>query len=418
MKQTQTFPLLLLILGAIAACTNTALEPKLQKSSIAIESTPSVSPVPVVRKVPPPEPTKPVIAGSIFKEPNQTNSRDPLKAVPLSGTNTNEFLDIRGVGDSAMAETHRQPIKPTLGLRLQQFDATGKSYKGDLSFINWETTVGTRCNRFWAALGPASFAFISHPDNLIQAYQKGFNLIGLANNHARDCPKGENGANGALVSSQHLERLTQSIGNNWLWHGVGTQKVARVKTFNIKGRAVKVAFASLYIAAGDCTYVTCIKDEKTVLRSLRDADADIRILALHSWTDETQIDLVNLGYNFIRNYNGDIVFGSGPHRWKPVRIVQSTTGKKGVLFESVGNFIHPALVPGSEHIVGRVLFDLKTLKLRQVQAIPINVNRIYVSFGGANPRGLKSNLTWQAVNDANWQSGVKRSARGLYANVK
>ncbi|PSB03987.1 hypothetical protein [Merismopedia glauca] len=98
--------------------------------------------------------------------------------------------------------------------------------------------------------------------------------------------------------------------------------------------------------------------------------------------------------------------------------MQSTTGKKGVLFESVGNFIHPALVPGSEHIIGRVLFDIKTLKVRQVQAIPINVNRIYVSFGGANPSGLKSNLTWQSVNDAKWKSGVSASARGVYANIK
>jgi hypothetical protein len=414
MNYSRNFSLLLLILLAIAACGDRTLSPQPQKTNVSVKPTPK----PVVKKTPPPEPKTPAIAVSIFKEPNQTNLTDPLKAVPLFGGNTNEFLDIRGVGDAAMAETHQQPIKATLGRRLQQFDPTGKSYKGDLSFINWETTVGTRCNRFWAALGPASFAFISHPDNLIQAYQKGFNLIGLANNHARDCPRGENNLNGALVSAQHLEKLTQKVGDNWLWHGVGTQKVARVKTFNIKGRPVKVAFASLYLAAGDCTYVTCVKDEKTVLRSLRDANADIRILAIHSWTDGTQRDLVNLGYNFIRNYNGDVVFGSGPHRWRPVRIVQSVTGKKGVLFESVGNFIHPALVPGSEHIVGRVLFDLKTLKLKQVQAIPINVNRIYVSFGGANPRGLKSNLTWKFVNDANWKAGVSASARGVYANVK
>ncbi|WP_181256626.1 CapA family protein [Merismopedia glauca] len=234
MKRTKTISLSILILGAIAACTNTALESKPQKSSVEIKSTPSASPTPVVKKILlPPEPTTPVIAVNIFKEPNQSNPKDALKPVPLFGGNTNEFLDIRGVGDSAMAETHQQPIKATFGQRLQQFDPTGKSYKGDLSFLNWETTVGTRCNRFWAALGPASFAFISHPDNLIQAYQKGFNLIGLANNHARDCPQGDNKANGALVSSQHLEKLTQTIGGGWLWHGVGTQKLARVKTFNI-----------------------------------------------------------------------------------------------------------------------------------------------------------------------------------------
>lgn len=411
--------LLCLILGAIAACSDRSLEAQSQKSISVITPTPSPLATPTPKIVsPPPEPTAPVVAVNIFKEPNQTNNQDTLKAIPLAGGNNNEFLDIRGVGDSAMADTHRQPLKPTFGQRLQQFDPTGKSYKGDLSFLNWESTVGTRCNQFWAPLGPASFAFISHPDNLIQAYQKGFNLIGLANNHTRDCPKGENGANGALVSSQHLEKLTQKVGDNWLWHGIGTQKAARVQTFNIKGRPVKVAFASIYLAEGDCTYVTCVKDEKTVLRSLRDADADIRILAIHSWTDETQRDLVNLGYNFIRNYNGDVVFGSGPHRWKPVRVVPSVTGKKGVLFESVGNFIHPALVPGSEHIIGRVLFDIKTLKLRQVQAIPISLNRVYANFGGANPSGLKSNLTWKYTSDAAWKSGVKSSARAVYANVK
>jgi poly-gamma-glutamate synthesis protein (capsule biosynthesis protein) len=406
------------VLIGTTGCSQLGVSQKPSPTPTSVKPT-TPSPSPSKKAALPPEPKTPVIAVNISREPNQSNNSDALKAIPLAGGNTAEFLDIRGVGDSAMADTHRQPLTPSFGQRLDGFDRTGKSYRGDLSFINWETTVGLRCQRFWAGLGPQSFAFISHPDNLVQAYQRGFNLIGLANNHARDCPSGEKGADGASVSARHLEELTQKIGAKWLWHGVGKQKTAQVKTLTIKGRPVKVAFASLYIAAGDCTYVTCIKDEKTVLRSLRDADADIRILAMHSWTDETQQQLVNIGVNFIRNYNGDIVFGHGPHRWQPVRIVQSSTGKKGVLFESLGNFIHPALVPQSQNIIGRALFDLKTLKLRQVQVIPVYVNRVYASFNGApNPTALKANLTWKTANDATWKSGVNASVRAAYSNIK
>jgi poly-gamma-glutamate synthesis protein (capsule biosynthesis protein) len=329
-----------------------------------------------------------------------------------------------------MAETHTQPFKITenlpdgvpanFGLRLDAFDATGKSYRGDLTFINWESTVGTRCNQFWAAQGPASFAFMSDPQNMVELHKRQFNLIGLANNHTRDCPDAEEGVDGAHASARHMTQLSQETGANWLWHGVGTEKTAAVKTLTLKGKPIKVAFASLYIAEGDCTYVTCAKDQLTVLRSLRDADANLRILAMHSWTDDTQTQLVDIGVNFIRNYDGDIVFGHGPHVWEPVRVVESArgNGKRGIIFESLGNFIHPALVPSSQHLIGRALYDLDTLKLRQVQIIPITLNRIYASFGGASALGLPANLTWQEVRDPIWQSGVSPNISAAYTNIK
>ncbi|NEP45141.1 MAG: CapA family protein, partial [Okeania sp. SIO2H7] len=195
-------------------------------------------------------------------------------------------------------------------------------------------------------------------------------------------------------------------------------KTARVKTFEIKGRQIKVAFANIYLAGGDCTYVTCRTDKLTVLRSLRDADADLRILSMHSWTGETQKELINTGVEFIKYYNGDIVFGHGPHHVKPVRIVESLNGKKGVMFESLGNFIHPSLGASSDHIIGRVLFDLDTLKLRQVQIIPIAVNRITVSFNAINPLNVPANLSWQYVDDPTWESGVNSRVRGAYSNIR
>ena len=366
-----------------------------------------------------PEPVAPIVAVSLGEEPNQSDVNSSITPAPLDKDQATEFLDIRGVGDAAMANTHQQPLPATFGEKLDAFDPTGKSYRGDLSFINWETTVGDRCNQFWAPLGPSSFAFMSHPDNLGALYQRGFNLIGLANNHTRDCPNAEDGQDGAKVSANHLESFSQESGAEWLWHGVGAQKEAQIRTLNIKGREVKVAFANIYLADGDCTYVTCRADKKTVLRSLRDADADIRILSIHSWTAQTQQELVNTGVEFIQYYDGDVVFGHGPHVWKPVRVVESPRGKKGVLFESLGNFIHPALLPRTENIVGRALFNLDTFELGQVQVIPIAVSRVNVSFANApNPTAVPTNLTWQLISDPNWQSGVNPGVKGAYSNIK
>ncbi|MDJ0714329.1 MAG: CapA family protein [Prochloraceae cyanobacterium] len=352
------------------------------------------------------------------------------KPVPLDYTRATQFLDIRGVGDSGMALTYKQPLQLTqtlpeggfadFGKRLDALDPSEKSYRGDLSFINWETVVGQRCNSFRGRPSRSSYAFVSHPANLKKAYNKGFNLIGLANNHSWDCPVGENGKHGALVSSFHMNDLSKQ-GANWLWHGVGqpNQKAsAAVKTMTIKGKPIKVAFASLYMG-GACSYISCVSDKNALLRSLRDSNADIRILSIHSWNSATQQQLVNTGREFIRNYKGDIVFGHGPHVWKPVTIVQSNSGKKGVMFESLGNFIHPNLAAKRQDMIGRVLLDLETLKIRQIQAIPLKVNGAKASFAGAlSPRSIPArNFTWRSIDDSNWRSGVNSQVKGVYYNL-
>lgn len=69
------------------------------------------------------------------------------------------------------------------------------------------------------------------------------------------------------------------------------------------------------------------------------------------------------GVDFVEKYGGDIVFGSGPHVWKPVRVVRKENGTgKGVIFESLGNFLHPSLGAQSKNFIGRALFDVETLK--------------------------------------------------------
>lgn len=373
------------------------------------------------------------VSALFFNVVTAQTSQSNLPPIPLDSTQATEYIDIRGVGDSGMALTYQQPptlndilpqqgVRAHFGIRLDALDNTGKSYRGDLSFINWETVVGPYCNRFRGRPSPSSYTFVTHPDQLIEAYRRGFNLIGLANNHSWDCPVGERGMDGALMTAQYMNWIENRMGNiSWIWHGVDAPRAkstAKVKTMTIKGKPIRVAFASLYLG-GACNNITCNQDKTAVLRSLQAAEADLRILSIHSWNDSTQVELVRTGKDFIQNYNGDIVFGHGPHVWKPVNIVQSNSGKRGVMFESLGNFIHPNLAPKQQDMIGRVLVDINTLQIKQVQAIPLKVDAAIAGFAGAlNPSSIPaSNFRWQTINDPNWHSGVNQQADGVYYNV-
>ena len=115
-------------------------------------------------------------------EPDETAPVSALAPQPLD-TSATELIDIRGVGDSGWSKTHEAtPIEAEFGAALDRFDRTGHGVRGDLSFINWETVVGSRCTQFGSAYrAGASYAFVSRPENLDQAYARGFNLVALSN---------------------------------------------------------------------------------------------------------------------------------------------------------------------------------------------------------------------------------------------
>ncbi len=206
-----------------------------------------------------------------------------------------------------------------------------------------------------------------------------------------------------------------SLGDlDWLTAGVaGTGEDdsarAQVRTFSIKGRDVRVAFGSLYTGRPDCPRAACKGDATALFESMRDAAADLRILSLHSMAAADQDELVRMGIRFVAEYGGDVVFGHGPHVWKPVRVVRKEDGGKGVVFESLGNFIHPALGAQSKNYIGRALFDPDTLALRQVQVIPVSNAGAEVRFSNADAMNLPSNLRW---------TRLEGSRTAVYANVK
>lgn len=350
-------------------------------------------------------------------EPNETAPSSALAPQPLDSAAT-ELIDVRGVGDSGWAKTHEgNPIEATYGAALDRFDASGKAVRGDLSFINWETVVGSRCDEFWAPYrAGAAYAFVSRPENLDQAYARGFNLVALSNNHTRDCYRSpEAQGRGEAASTEMTTRAMRGVdgGKDWLWAGIGADAAearrAKVRVFRIKGRAVRVAFGSAYTGRASCPGAACMNDVRAVMESLRDADADLRILAMHSRGADDQDQLARLGIEFVRDFNGDVVFGHGPHKWKPVRVVRKGArfgGGTGVVFESLGNFLHPALGAQSRNFIGRALFDARTLKLAQVQLLPVANAGMEIRWSTTSAAEVDANLDWT------------RTERGVFANVK
>ena len=354
-----------------------------------------------------------------MNEPDETAPASALAAAPLDTAAAAGLLDVRGMGDSGWSNTHEKtPIAAEFGKALDRFDPSGKGYRGDLTFINWETVVGTGCSEFASVYSPGkSYAFVSRTENVTQATERGFNLFGLSNNHARDClASADTSLHGEVASAAMSAKNIESLGDNGaLFAGLSSVAheddfaKARVRTFTVKGRQVRVAFGSMYMGRADCPRAACSGDKRQLFESMRDARADVRILSLHSMGPADQDEAVRVGSDFVKSYGGDVVFGEGPHVWKPVRVVRQGAafgGGTGVVFESLGNFLHPSLGGQAKNFIGRALFDLHTLKLRQVQVLPVANAGRDVKWSAADGGALQANLTWSP------------STRGVFANVK
>lgn len=354
-----------------------------------------------------------------LNEPDETAPASALAAAPLDTASVTNLLDVRGMGDSGWSNTHEKtPIAAEFGKALDRFDASGKGYRGDLTFINWETVVGTGCSQFASVYTPGrSYAFVSRAENITQATERGINLFGLSNNHSRDClASADTSLRGEVASAAMSATNIESLGDNGaLFAGLASSAheddfaKARVRTFTVKGRQVRVAFGSMYVGRADCPRAACSGDKRELFESMRDAPADMRILSIHSMGPSDQDELVRAGTEFVKSYGGDVVFGEGPHVWKPVRVVRKGAalgGGTGVVFESLGNFLHPSLGGQAKNFIGRALFDLRTLKLRQVQVLPVANAGRDVKWSAVDGGALQANLSWSP------------STRGVYANVK
>jgi Bacterial capsule synthesis protein PGA_cap len=341
--------------------------------------------------------------------PSETDTASARAALPLDlgAAQLGKYIDIRGVGDSGWSES-KAPLPATFGETLDKF---GTAYRGDLSFINWETVVGTKCE----AWGSASFYFLSHPDNLHQLYDRGFNLIGLSNNHSRDCARGldaeGNSVGGERMTTSHMAKV--SAGKDWLYAGVGKDPTEpQIRSMQIKGQSITVSLGSGYIgSARACENAVCATQVNAAMDRVLASGAKLRIMALHCMEVGSPAycgeELTNAGKRFIER-GGDIVFGHGPHVWRPVYVIRKGEGTSsngsntGVFFQSLGNFAHPALSDQTRNMIGRVLLDAETLALAQVQVLPVRNYREgqapsrkgRAGFSTADVKETAGNIVW------------------------
>jgi Bacterial capsule synthesis protein PGA_cap len=314
-------------------------------------------------------------------------------AAPLS-TNKDEalgLLDIRGVGDS--------------GVNVAGLANTQPLWRGDLGFINFESVVSPSCTRRNEGV---DFFFRSDPAQIRLAKNQGFNIFSVANNHSRDCFE----PYGPTATAASMTKLTQELGI--LWHGTSATDPyqARIGSFSIKGRTIRVAFAAIAIQPWSMKGVAEIvvgsetankPDMVRLLSSLQKANADFRVLSIHTQDSSGNgrsegpafQTLKSVAQSFINNYNGNIVFGSGPHTQAGVKVVERSDGRKGVIFTSLGNFLHPGLGGHSDNYLGRAAFDLENnFQLKFVQVFPLsNIGGPAIRYH-MDARNPMSNFTW------------------------
>ncbi len=237
-----------------------------------------------------------------------------------------QIITILAVGDAGF-NSSLQRVEPD-GVRKNGFltweQATAgiaAEINGDINVMNVETVVTDRNDLDRASKGEStSYFFRSHPNGIRRFVRMGFNVAGLANNHAMDF--GEAGLRETLT---HMERLKADglIAHAGL--GLDDEQANRPQAFAMKG--VAMAFASTGIVTlgntafragpgkpGQSAYQ---HDFDIVLDRLARADARYRILAIHHGangevaTDDKQIE--EWREQAVIGRGIDLVIGHHPH---------------------------------------------------------------------------------------------------------
>ena len=261
-------------------------------------------------------------------------------------------------------------------------------WNGDINFINVETVVSARDG----AVQGKTFVFRSHPDSFRHLMDLGVNAFALANNHAYD--HGWQGMTDTLAFFEGEDRADRPL----LFAGVGRGDAAFAPKI-ITANGLRIALSAASFGSGSFSpsggqvgmaYLSIPSQYNAVLRGLRDADADIRILSLHYGT-ENMIQL-NAGQEALfrrglEEAGVNLVLGHHPHVVRPVE-AEPELGR--AVFYSLGNFL---FIGGAEKdsaplgldygLMGRAYFNvaggkvrlsaLEALPLRGVHHIPVRM---------------------------------------------
>lgn len=297
--------------------------------------------------------------------------------VPASSTSSGSSplrFTFNAYGDAGWAKTHVSKPSYTGGFKaaFERFDSS-RELIGDINYINWETTVGTKCDQFWAPSTASTFAFLSHPQDLSDAINIGFNLVGLANNHTYDCLSSPEGV-GPLQTHRHVQEISSQItsqpnNETVLFSGVFQlpNEEPRIAEMSIgAGESIPITFISAYVG-GDlqhCKHMLCDHALVQYARKMGEQQG-LRVLALHSWNVSSHERLKSILRSWLKQGLIDIAIGSGPHIAEPISIVQTPRGPR-VMATSLGNFIHPSLASQPNNVILRTqwIYDPSTQHLQ------------------------------------------------------
>ena len=322
-----------------------------------------------------------IISGCVTSSPSLTAeagiSDFHEKAAPNKNSSKAIEFMFTAFGDSGWAKTHKS--KPSYGGGFKQafkrFDPN-KTTLGDLNYINWETSVGTHCEQFWSKLSPRTYAFLTHPKELEDTIDLGFNVIGLANNHTYDCLRSKEG-NGPLQTYKFVKSIRTQNPNIAL-SGVYEQRFQEPTQINIKTKQgiIPITFASAYVGGNQshCANMLCIINLGAIKKPFADTSR-LRILALHSWDKATHTRLKAVLTTMIHENMIDIAIGSGPHIKEQIKIIKTSQGNK-ILATSLGNFIHPSLSAQANNVALQSVWSFnaqsKVFKLLEANGIKIS----------------------------------------------
>ena len=213
--------------------------------------------------------------------------------------------------------------------------------KYDLKYVNQESIIG----------GP-SFKYTGYPtfnapdaigDNLIDT---GFNVIGLANNHAFD--KGEKAI---LYSNDYWKSKNVITAGTYS----SFEEQSDIKVYEQNG--IKYAFLAYttsingYNLSNDKSYLVNIYSNDRVkedVDKIKDK-VDVIMVAMH-WGDEytnTPTESEKEIANYLSSLGVDIVIGTHPHVVQPIEYIGNT-----LVIYSLGNFISNQLVLGLNPAIG------------------------------------------------------------------
>jgi poly-gamma-glutamate synthesis protein (capsule biosynthesis protein) len=298
---------------------------------------------------------------------------EPCSPAAWTGTTPGGGLAVVAVGDLGLTVSDA-PVDWDGGRKYAEYHRYVEMLEGfypllnaDINLANLETAVtvsGTRQDKTYAFRMPES--------GLDALLYDGFNLLGVANNHA-----GDFGVAGLLDTMAVLDGAVASrrlLG--FAGAGTGFAAAARPAVFERSG--VRVAFAACgigYDVNAFGTGVAHVSDCYDVVDGLVGVDAELHILSVHAGVERQLVPTTQVATlaRHAADAGVDVVHGHHPH------VVQGIERRgEGLIFYSMGNFElrgarnMASLGADSDYGIGaRMHFDPATSRLVDLEVVAL-----------------------------------------------